>query len=176
MKSLALFQVSMTCKTSGHIAFRRPSKADVSNAIALVKKLRLYSLPKAEHLPDRRFVDMARKLFDGIVRFDESFYASLAQMINEEPVPTQDRAMMGLLLSLGIEKGKEFKPDAEAQRVLAQSARAAHAWLTNALLTYSTPFWPDNRWALPAAPVAAETHFSFKRPDYPFDTRFSRKP
>jgi hypothetical protein len=158
----------------------------VSNAIALVKKLRLYSLPKAEHLPDRRFVDMARKLFDGIVRFDESFYASLAQMINEEPVPTQDRAMMGLLLSLGIEKGKEFKPDAEAQRVLAQSARAAHAWLTNALLTnalltnalltYSTPFWPDNRWALPAAPVAAETHFSFKRPDYPFDTRFSRKP
>jgi hypothetical protein len=155
---------------NGYALFRSipkgSSEADVSNAIALVKKLRLYPLPKAEHLPDQRFVDMAGKLFDGIVRFDESFYASLAQMINEEPVLVRDRAMMGLLLPLGIEKGKELKPDAEAQGVLAKSAHAAHSWLMNGLLTYSTPFWPDSRWALPAAPVAAETEFSFERSDY----------
>jgi hypothetical protein len=36
----------------------------------------------------------------------------------------------------------------------------------NGLLTYSTPFWPDSTWALPAAPVAAETAFSFERRDY----------
>ena len=35
-------------------------------------------------------------------------------MINEEPVLALDRAMMDLLLPLGIETGKEFKPDAEA--------------------------------------------------------------
>ena len=39
--------------------------------------------------------------------------------------------MMGLLLSLGIEKGKEFKPDAATQRFLAQSADATDAWLMN---------------------------------------------
>ena len=27
-------------------------------------------------------------------------------------------------------------------------------------------FWPNSRWALPAAPVASETAFSFERPDY----------
>jgi hypothetical protein len=155
---------------NGYALFRAipksSSEADVSNAIALVKKLRLYPLANADSPPEQRFVDMSGTLFDGIVRFDESFYASLAQMINEEPVLAQDRAMMGLLLPLGIEKGKEFKPDAAAQRNLAQSARAAHAWLMNGLLTYSTPFWPDSRWAVPAVPVAAETAFSFERPSY----------
>jgi len=138
----------------------------VNNAIALVKKLRLYPLANADHRPEQRFVDMAGKLFDGIVRFDESFYASLAQMINEEPVLARDRAMMGLLLPLGIEKGKEFKLAAATERTLAQSARDAHAWLMNGLLTFITAFWPDSSWSFPAAPVGAETAFSFERPNY----------
>ena len=141
------------------------SDADVSNAIAMVKELRLYPLGRASH-PEQRFVDMAGRLFDGIVRFDDSFYASLAQMINEEPVLTRDKAMMGLLLSLGIEKGKEFKPNIATQRVLADSARKAHTWLMNGLLTFVTPHWPDSRWALPTALVGPETAFSFERPNY----------
>jgi hypothetical protein len=141
------------------------SEADVNNAIALVKKLRLYPLANADHPPEERFVDMAGKLFDGIVRFDESFYASLAQMINEEPVLAQDRAMMGLLLPLGIEKGKEFKPDAATQRILATSARDGQTWLMNGQLTL-TPFWPGSGWAVPFPPAAFATAFSFERPDY----------
>ena len=140
---------------NGYALFRAipksSSEADVSNAIALVKKLRLYPLDKAGNPLEQHFVDMTGKLFDGIVRFDESFYASLAQMINEEPVLAQDRAMMGLLLELGIEKGKEFKPDNAAKPLLARSAREAQTWLMNGLLTYSTPHWPDSRWAVPAA-------------------------
>jgi hypothetical protein len=81
-------------------------------------------------------------------------------------VLAQDRAMMGLLLPLGIEKGKEFKPDSAAQHVLAQSARNAQAWLMNGVLTFTTPFWPNSNWAVPAAPVAAATAFSFERPNY----------
>ncbi|MGC1347548.1 MAG: hypothetical protein WA863_15975, partial [Methyloceanibacter sp.] len=33
------------------------------------------------------------------------------RMLNEEPVQSQDLQMMGMLLPLGIEKGKDFKPD-----------------------------------------------------------------
>ena len=32
-------------------------------------------------------------------------------MLNEEPAESQDLQMMGMLLPLGIEKGKDFKPD-----------------------------------------------------------------
>jgi hypothetical protein len=142
------------------------SNEDVAKAIALVNQLRIYPLSKVARAPEQRFVDMAGKLFDGVVRFDESFYTSLAQMLNEETVLTQDRAMMGLLLPLGIEKGKEFKPDSATQRVLRESAREAHAWLMDRLVTYTTPHWADSRWAIPAAPVASETNFSFERPNY----------
>ena len=142
------------------------SEADVSNAIAMVKKLRLYPLAKAGGPPEQHFVDMAGRLFDGIVRFDESFYDSLAHMISEEPVLTRDRAMMGLLLPLGIEKGKEFTPDTTTQAALAQSAREAHTRLMNGLLAYRTPHWLDSRWALPGAPVVIETAFTFERTDY----------
>jgi hypothetical protein len=99
----------------------------VSNAIALVENLRVYSLTNADHPPEQRFVDMVGKLFNGIVRFVESFYASLAQMINEEPVLARDKAMMGLMVPLGIEKGKDFKPDTATQSLLAKSASEAHA-------------------------------------------------
>ena len=79
---------------NGYALFRAipkgASEADVSNAIAMVRNLRLYPLSKAGNPPEERFVDMSGELFDGIVRFDESFYASLAQMINEEPVLAQD--------------------------------------------------------------------------------------
>jgi hypothetical protein len=155
---------------NGYALFRAipksSSEADVSNAIALVKRMRLYPLTKADHPPEQRFMDMTGKLFDGIVRFDESFYASLAQIINEEPVLAQDRTMMGLLLPLGIEKGNEFKPDITTRAVLTQSAREAHAWLMDGLLAYSTPHWSDSRWSIPAAPVAIQTAFSFERPNY----------
>jgi hypothetical protein len=145
---------------------KSPSEADVSNAIALVKKMRLYPLAKDASPPEQRFVDMAGQLFDAIVRFDEGFYASLAQMINEEPVLVRDRAMMGLLLPLGIETGKEFKPDAATRRFLAQSASEAHVWLMDRLPAYTTEFWPDSRWVLPYTPVAPETAFSFERPNH----------
>ena len=32
-------------------------------------------------------------------------------MLNEEPAQSQDLRMVGMLLPLGIEKGKDFKPD-----------------------------------------------------------------
>ena len=32
-------------------------------------------------------------------------------MLNEEPAQSQDLQMMGMLHALGIEKGKDFKPD-----------------------------------------------------------------
>jgi hypothetical protein len=33
-------------------------------------------------------------------------------MLNEEPARSLDLQMMGMLLPLGIEKGKDFKPEA----------------------------------------------------------------
>jgi hypothetical protein len=84
---------------NGYALFRAipttSSDADVAKAIALVKKPRLYPLSQAANPPEQRYIDMVGKLFDGIVRYDDSFYDSLARMVNEEPVQTRDMVAMG---------------------------------------------------------------------------------
>ena len=37
--------------------------------------------------------------------------------------------MMGMLLPLGIERGKDFKPDADTVALLRSAAKEAHAWI-----------------------------------------------
>ena len=80
------------------------SASDQAKAIDLVKQLRIYSLAQASSPPKQNYVDMAGKLLDGVVKFDDFFYQRLARMVNEAPVLMRDLVMMGQLRSLGIEK------------------------------------------------------------------------
>src|SRR5262245_43732639 len=93
------------------------SAEDTAKAIALVKQLRLYPLAQAGNPPATHYIDIYGKLFDGIVRLDDTFFDSLAKMVNEEPVATRDMVAMGQLKSVGIEKGKAFQPDAATRAV-----------------------------------------------------------
>jgi hypothetical protein len=76
------------------------------------------------------------------VHYDESIYTSLARMLNEELVQPKDLQMMGMLLALGIEKGKDFKPDAATVELLNSAAAEAHAWLLAQLPTFTIDWWP----------------------------------
>jgi hypothetical protein len=57
-------------------------------------------------------------------------------MLNEEPAQSQDLQMMGMLLPLGIEKGKDFKPDVATVARLNSAAAEAHAWLLAQIPTF----------------------------------------
>jgi hypothetical protein len=80
---------------NGFAGFRAIAKTegaeDVAKALGLVKQMRIYPLSKAASPPEQRFVDIYGKIYDGIVRFDESFFVSLARMVNEEPVLPRDK-------------------------------------------------------------------------------------
>jgi hypothetical protein len=75
-------------------------------------------------------------------------------MVNEEPVLPRDKEMMDLLLTLGIERGKEFKPNLITQASLKAAAQETQAWFMQALLTYGVQFWPDRKWLVPVVPIA----------------------
>jgi hypothetical protein len=95
---------------NGYAAFRAipvtQSAEDIAKALALVKKLRLYPLSKADAPPEQKHIDTAGKPFDGIAAMDDTFFDSLAKMINEEPVQERDMVAMGQLLSLGHREGQ----------------------------------------------------------------------
>jgi hypothetical protein len=131
--------------------------------MALIKKLRFYPLSQAKHPPEQRFIDISGKLFDGIAHFDDAFYDSLAKMVNEEPVQPLDLIEMGMLRSIGIEKGQEFKPSIETRGILMKAIAEAHAWFmeTN---THFVPFWPNVKWG--SLSVASKTGFTYQTATY----------
>jgi hypothetical protein len=138
------------------------SPRGVAEAIDLVKQVRVYSLARAADPPQQRHIDMAGKVFDGLVRYDDTFYDSLARIVGEEPVQDRDLVAMAHLHSLGIERGEPFGPGAALRELLRKAiveARAGFMRSTSALPSY----WSGSRWTIPASSVASETAFTFER-------------
>src|SRR5262249_53096694 len=84
---------------NGYAAFRAipttRSDEDTHKALALVKQLCLYPFSQSASSTATRYIDIAGKLFDGIVMMDDTFFDALARMLNEEPVQTRDLLPMG---------------------------------------------------------------------------------
>ncbi|MCS3894316.1 hypothetical protein M2171_003449 [Bradyrhizobium japonicum USDA 38] len=142
------------------------SEKDEQAGNELVKQVRLYPLSKADNPPAQRLLDMTEVMYNGLVKYDETFFTSLARMLNEETVQPRDLQMMGMLLPLGIERGKEFKPDAATVAQLKAAAAEAHAWLMDKAATDVTPWWPDSQWCVPSPPITVPTEFKWETPNY----------
>ena len=139
------------------------SESDLERAIELIKELRLHRLGATKNSFTQRFVDVSGKIFDGITRFDDTFYDSLARMVDEEPVLTRDLAIMGQLYSIGIRKGKPFKPSANQRSALTDAIADVHGGFMETAKNIE-PYWPGSQWGL-HSPVEAQTHFSFQTKD-----------
>jgi hypothetical protein len=142
------------------------SEKDLQAGNDLVKQVKVYPLSKAANPPAQRLLDLSDVLYDGIVKFDETFFTNLARALNEETVQPRDLEMMGMLLPLGIERGKEFKPDAATVALLKSAAAEAHAWLMDKATTDNTPWWPDSQWCIPTPPITVPTGFKWEMPNY----------
>ena len=104
--------------------------ADVAKSIAYAKQIKVYPLAQADNPPPTVFTDVQDVLFDSTIRFDSSFFEHLDRIVQNEPWLDRDRAMIDQLRSLGIAKGKPFKPDdARTRYLLDAAALEAKAWL-----------------------------------------------
>jgi hypothetical protein len=103
--------------------------ADVAKALDLVRQIRIYPLGQADEPPSSRHIDIAGKPFRSTPAFDDTFYDSMARMVNEESVAVPD-----YVRSLGIEKGKPFHPDAATRALLRHAIEEAHAQLMQTAL------------------------------------------
>jgi hypothetical protein len=150
------------------------SDADVAKAVAYGKRVKLYPLSKAADPPTTKFLDAIDVVYDSTIPYDPRFFESLDRFVQAEPWLTRDKAMIDTLKSVGIEKGKPFKPDQKTQETLKEAAREAHAWLDAHYETlFSPPYYEGSRWAVPASPAVIEGQATFyAKPDvYPVDGR-----
>jgi hypothetical protein len=119
---------------------------------AIKQQLRIYPLANAAKPPATNFVNVSGKAFNTIHAMDASFFAEVNEIIQEEPVDAIDPETLGLLASIGIEKGTPFAPDARMAKILAEAAAVGQA--TVRALAYRCRlkdafFYPNSAWNTP---------------------------
>jgi hypothetical protein len=149
------------------------SEADVKAAVAYGKRIKLYPLSQAANPPETVFLDALGVVYDSTIPYDLRFFQSLDRFVQHEPWLTRDKAMIDPLKSIGIEKGKPFRPDAATQGLLNAAAGEAHAWLDMKYEAMFSPYYEGRRWALPLSPELVKgLQTQFADPDsYPVDGR-----
>lgn len=140
----------------GYMLFRSNLKshsdADVQASIDYGKKLKIYPLSAAGNPPETIFADVKNILFDSTIKWDESFFDNLNRVIQEEPWIVRDRAMIDQLKSIGIEKGRPFKPNQHVQSLLSKGIKEARA-LLEAKYDAGLPHFSPRKAAGPSQPI-----------------------
>jgi hypothetical protein len=145
----------------------------VARAVAYAKRIKLYPLSQAAKPPETIFIDASDVVFEANIPYDSRFFDSLNRMVQREPWLTRDKAMIDTLRTIGIEKGKPFRPDETTRRILNAAAEEAHAWLNQKYEIMFSPYYDGRRWAIPISPELLEglqTQFS-NSDSYPVDAR-----
>jgi hypothetical protein len=100
---------------------------DKQAAIDNVRKARLYPLSQAANPLAMTFTNVSGKPGNMIFPSGYEYFELLAKYLKDEPVRPEDKAMLGLLAPLGIEIGKEFKPDERIKRIMTRAAKVGNA-------------------------------------------------
>ncbi|NIS83021.1 MAG: DUF1214 domain-containing protein [Anaerolineales bacterium] len=80
---------------------------------------------------------------------DGSVFEMLNEIIQHEPTELFNPEQLGRLATLGIEKGKPFKPDARMKKIFDQAAKQGVAMCRAIVYSSRDPeinYWPNRRW------------------------------
>jgi hypothetical protein len=148
--------------------FKSHSDADVQSAVNYGKRMKVYPLSAAAHPPETVFTDVKDINFDSTIKYDASFFDHLNNIVQSEPWIDRDRAMMDVLKSIGIEKGKPYQPSDLLKSTLNSAAQDARTFLYAKYDAGFPSFFPPNsHWMFPSYPdlvKAASSSYAISTP------------
>jgi hypothetical protein len=152
------------------------SPADIAKAVGYGKQVKLYLLSEVGKKGGQqtKFVDAYGRIFDSTIPYDARFFESLNRFVQAEPWLVRDKAMIDILKTVGIEKGKPFLPDTPTKVILEGCAKEARALIERQYEnSFLPPFNEGQHWALPVSPAVLEgmPNFFANRNSYPTDGR-----
>ncbi|MEX6686415.1 DUF1254 domain-containing protein [Danxiaibacter flavus] len=150
------------------------TKEDIAKAVEYGKRVKIYPYAQAANPPQSVMVDLMQTPFGNIIPYNIHFFESLNSFVQREPWLTRDMVMVEQLKTIGIEKGKNFTPDARTKEVLTAAIADAHKWLDGQYeMVFKPPFYDGTNWALPANPqtLKAITENYTDANNYPVDGR-----
>jgi hypothetical protein len=101
------------------------SEENIAKAAEFAQRIKVYPLSEADDPPAMNYVDTFDVLLEMTPVLDDSVYAEIHKIIQEEVVLERDLSMMGMLAQLGIKKGVPFEPTVEMQAVFDKAAPEA---------------------------------------------------
>lgn len=117
-------------------------------AVALMKRTRIYPLAKASAPPPMQFINGSDRDIDTLFPDNFRYFELLAMLVQEEPSELFDPLERAQMQAIGIEKGKPFKPDDRTKALLEEAARIGGA-IARAN-TYDSPgtayYYAGRRW------------------------------
>jgi hypothetical protein len=118
-------------------------------AEATVRKYKLYAYDERPNPPATKFIPVGGKDWSSEQPRDLKYWEYLHDVLEPEQPEERDRFFYGMMLPLGIEHGKPFKPDDRQKKVLTEAAVTGD--LLGRLTAYSkrvegTEVWKDKHW------------------------------
>ena len=129
-----------------------PVNGDVAGAKERLKTIKVYPLNPTPDWTEPKWIDVTGKAQDTTpLEWEDNFqfWEVLAQTINAEPLYEGYRNDYGKLAALGIEKGKQFKPDSRMKRILEEAAKVGNAQMRVQSFGDRRPdriVWEDRKW------------------------------
>ncbi|UJS18652.1 MAG: DUF1214 domain-containing protein [Candidatus Jettenia sp.] len=108
-------------------------------------------------------MDIYDKEYSSLFPWDHTFFQRLQEVINHEEVREEDKYVMGMLSSIGIDRGGSFEPDKETRAVLDRVMKRVHGELQYRLRTILPPRWGDkSQWTQPVPESMISTMMTYK--------------
>ncbi len=98
----------------------------VADAITRVKRVKVYPLSNLQR--KQTYIDVFGKPVDAEVDKGVGAFRQVHDYLSNEPVPDKDKYLVGMLQTLGIEKGKPFPTDEATLNLLKRAAELG--WMT----------------------------------------------
>ena len=106
-----------------------------ADAAAYAHTIKIYYLSEAANPPATTYLDATPSRYNSLPVYDYTFFQDMNDVVQNNPVRPQDKAMVELLKALGIEKGKPFEPNEEQKRAMNEGLKLAYAHMYSLFTT-----------------------------------------
>ena len=117
------------------------------DAYALSRQIKMYYLSELPNPEQTKFVDPLNTQWSTLARYDERWFEDLHEIINAGPVRERDKVMMGMLKTIGIEKGKPYDPDEKTREIFRRAAIDGYYYMRQGYIAGvpAEMMWGDKR-------------------------------
>jgi hypothetical protein len=142
---------------------------NLTPAVDLLEKARFYPLGKEDTAKPMQFPNASGVPVNMLPRSDSTAFDQLKWLVDREPDSIADEGWLGMLASIGIQRGAPFEPDAATRRIFDRAAETGYKMsrvigFESTVAGVDYRLYPDRQWLNPFAS------------GYSFDLAWSRMP